>query len=54
MRAAEAVKAKSAFFDLENRDEEQNQIDIRRKRSGVVGAGDLHVSINGPTAEPDA
>ena len=42
------------LFDLENRDEEQNQIDIRRKGSRLVGAGDLHVSINGPTAKPDA
>lgn len=42
------------IFDPENRDEEQNQIEIRHKGSGLVGAGDLHVSINGPTTEPDA
>jgi len=47
-------RSEACLFDLENRDEEQNQIDVRRKGSGLVGAGHLHVSVNGSTAEPDA
>ena len=54
MRPLQTELKRRLHFDPENSDEEQNQIDIHGEGSGLVGAGDLHVSINGPTAEPDA
>jgi hypothetical protein len=53
MRPLQTELKSRLHFDPENSDEEQNHIEIRHKGSGLVGAGDLHVSINGPTAEPD-